>query len=93
MSTRQITFPVQGMTGVRCAEKIEAHLTRVEGVAAARVNYATEHATITYDPARTRTNALVSAVRAAGFDTPLERTTLYAGDCCTRPRHRVSRRS
>jgi copper chaperone CopZ len=76
MTTRQISFPIRGMTCASCTEKIQTHLNRVDGVIHAHVNFATEHARVMYDPARTDAAALVAAVRASGFDVALERTVL-----------------
>jgi copper chaperone CopZ len=64
------------MTCASCTEKIQASLNRVDGVVHAHVNFATEHARVMYDSARTDAAALVAAVRASGFDVALERTRL-----------------
>ena len=42
---------LEGMTCASCAARIEKRLNRVDG-AAATVNYATERATVHYDPPR-----------------------------------------
>jgi copper chaperone CopZ len=76
MTTRQISFPIRGMTCASCTEKIHASLNRVDGVIHAQVNFATEHARVMYDPARTDAATLVTAVRTSGFDVALERTVL-----------------
>ena len=76
MITQQISFPIRGMTCASCTERIQAGLSRVDGVVNARVNYATEQARVMYDPARTCAAMLVAAVRACGFDVPLERTAM-----------------
>ncbi len=72
-STRQITFPIRGMRHPGCTENIQIALSGVEGVVSARVNYATERAAVICNPSRTRAAMLVDAVRAAGYDVPLER--------------------
>ena len=64
------------MTCASCTETIQAGLNRVDGVIHARVNFATEHARVMYDPARTDAATLVTAVRASGFDVVLERAVL-----------------
>ena len=76
MTTRQISFPIRGMTCASCTEKIQVSLNRVDGVVHAHVNFATEHARVMYDPARTDAAAVVAVVRASGFDVSLERTVL-----------------
>ncbi|MDA0182418.1 heavy metal translocating P-type ATPase [Solirubrobacter phytolaccae] len=64
MST--IELPITGMTCASCANRIERKLNKLEGVNAS-VNYATEKATVEYDPAAVEPDALVGAVEAAGY--------------------------
>ena len=45
----QIELPITGMTCASCANRIERKLNKLEGVDAS-VNYATEKATVSYDP-------------------------------------------
>ena len=85
MSTRQIAFAIQGMFCAKCAVDIERALTQLDGVVAAQVNYATERATVTYDPKRVPAVKIVAAIRAIGFDTPLERRTVYSDDLIYAP--------
>mgnify|MGYP001813151591 FL=1 len=49
--TESITLPISGMSCASCVAKIEKGLAAVDGVAAAKVNLATERATITILPA------------------------------------------
>ena len=49
-SKNDITLPIGGMTCAACASRIEKSLNKAEGVLSASVNFATEKATITYDP-------------------------------------------
>ena len=69
MST-QIELPITGMTCASCANRIERKLNKLEGVSAS-VNYATEKATVDYDPAAVAPEALVGAVEAAGYQAVL----------------------
>ena len=57
---------VSGMTCASCAARIEKKLNRIGGVSAA-VNFATETAAVTYDPAAVSLADLVGAVEAAGY--------------------------
>ena len=59
---------VQGMTCASCVARVERGLKKVEGVADARVNLATERATVTYDPAVAKPNALLDKVRDVGYE-------------------------
>jgi Cu+-exporting ATPase len=54
------------MTCASCAIRIEKRLNKLEGVSAS-VNYATEHAAVTFDPAQVGPEDLVAAVEAAGY--------------------------
>ncbi|HUF90968.1 MAG TPA: heavy metal translocating P-type ATPase [Candidatus Limnocylindria bacterium] len=85
METR--TLPVRGMHCAACVGKVERALESVEGVADARVNLATEQATIDLDPARTGTDALRAAVAAAGYELAEAPATRAAGDDVARAAH------
>ena len=69
MSTT-IELPITGMTCASCANRIERKLNKLDGVQAS-VNYATEKATVDYDPAAVEPEALVGAVEAAGYHAAL----------------------
>jgi Cu+-exporting ATPase len=62
-----VSFPVEGMTCASCVNRITRFLSKVEGVAEASVNLASESATVVFDPAVTDVEALVGAVDAAGY--------------------------
>ncbi|HEX2162060.1 MAG TPA: heavy metal translocating P-type ATPase [Thermoleophilaceae bacterium] len=66
MATERLDLPIAGMTCASCATRIEKRLNRLDGVDAA-VNYATEKATVAYDPRTVETDDLVAAVEAAGY--------------------------
>jgi Cu+-exporting ATPase len=66
----RIQIAIGGMTCAACAARIERRLNKLEGVEAA-VNYATEQATVSYDPARVSLDDLVAAVEAAGYEATL----------------------
>ncbi len=63
----RVRLDVDGMTCASCAARVEKKLSRVEGVADSSVNYATEEATVLYDPARVDVDDLLEAVSAAGY--------------------------
>ena len=60
------TLALEGMTCAACAARIERRLNKVEGVEAT-VNFATELATVSYDPARVEPAALTAAVESIGY--------------------------
>ncbi|MEJ7569773.1 MAG: heavy metal translocating P-type ATPase [Gaiellaceae bacterium] len=69
-SPERLQLPIQGMTCASCATRIEKRLNKLEGVEAT-VNYATENAAVTFDPARVAPEDLVAAVEAAGYQARL----------------------
>ena len=58
---------VEGMTCASCVRRVEKALEKVEGVASANVNLATERASVAYDPERVDLTALTEAVKKAGY--------------------------
>ena len=54
------------MTCAACANRIERKLNKLDGVDAS-VNYATEQAAVSFDPARVDVSDLLGAVEAAGY--------------------------
>ncbi len=59
---------VTGMTCSSCTKAVEESVRAVPGVMQARVNLATEKLSVTYDGGATGTDAIVEAVRDAGYD-------------------------
>ncbi len=66
----RVQFAVLGMTCAACVGRIERVLGRAPGVLDARVNLASQHATIDYDPTATAPEALAEAIRGAGYEVP-----------------------
>jgi Cu+-exporting ATPase len=69
-SPERLELPIEGMTCASCATRIEKRLNKLAGVEAT-VNYATENAAVTFDPARVAPEDLVAAVEAAGYHAKL----------------------
>jgi Cu+-exporting ATPase len=65
---KAISLPVTGMSCAACARTIERTLQGVRGVGAAGVNFATNRATIRFDPSQVSLDELVEAVRGVGYD-------------------------
>src|SRR3954454_22093234 len=61
------TLDIGGMTCASCVGRVEKALNRVDGVAAAEVNLATEVATVRFDAARVGLEELTAAVTRAGY--------------------------
>lgn len=67
MSEHRVTLPITGMHCANCALTVERALRKTTGVTEASVNYATEQATIVFDPEVLRPAALVQRVQDAGY--------------------------
>src|SRR3954470_6519640 len=63
-------LPVAGMTCASCAARIESSLGQLPGVDTATVNFATNRATVTYDPALTGPASFSTAVADLGYSVP-----------------------
>ena len=57
----RVELEIGGMTCASCAARIEKKLNKLDGVEAA-VNYASEQASVSFDPARVKMEELVAAV-------------------------------
>lgn len=75
-TTESITLRISGMSCASCVAKIEKGLEAVNGVAAAKVNLATERATITYTPNDIAPTDLISAIRDLGYESGTENVTI-----------------
>jgi len=60
------------MTCAGCARTVEKQLAKAPGVAKASVNFATKTASVEFNPAETRVEALVAAVEEVGYHVPRE---------------------
>ena len=65
-SEERLELPIEGMTCSSCAGRVEKSLNRIEGVEAT-VNFATERASVSFDPARVAPEDLVGAVAEVGY--------------------------
>ncbi|RME80218.1 MAG: copper-translocating P-type ATPase [Caldilineae bacterium] len=79
MPQQQLTLPVEGMTCASCASHVGRSLRKVPGVQDAQVNLATERALVTFEADPVPLDRLIQAVEDAGYDVPLETTTLPIG--------------
>jgi Cu+-exporting ATPase len=66
----RLELPIEGMTCSSCAGRVEKSLNRLEGVEAT-VNFATERASVSFDPARVAPEDLVEAVEGVGYSASL----------------------
>src|SRR5687768_15791632 len=66
-ATTTCTLDIGGMTCASCVGRVERALGKVDGVADASVNLATETATVTFPPGAVAVDQLTSAVTKAGY--------------------------
>jgi Cu+-exporting ATPase len=66
---QHLELPITGMTCASCANRIERKLNKLDGVSAS-VNYATETATVDFEPS-VAPDELLAAVEAAGYQAVL----------------------
>src|SRR5512137_1652651 len=63
-----LTIGVAGMHCAACVAAVERALKKVEGVADARVNFASEKATVDFDPQLVTLASLEGAISDAGYE-------------------------
>ncbi|MCL5962457.1 MAG: heavy metal translocating P-type ATPase [Chloroflexi bacterium] len=77
--TARATLPIKGMSCASCVARIEKTLNKVDGVVVARVNLATEKATVDYEPEKVSVQELIKAVQGAGYDVVEDKTKASGG--------------
>jgi P-type Cu+ transporter len=84
MTEHHISVPLTGMTCVNCAANIERSLSRLKGIHQARVNFASEHAEVDYDPSQVKVRDVVEQVRKSGYNVPTVQLEIpITGMTCT----------
>ncbi len=76
MTEQQIEIPVTGMTCANCAANIERGLKKVDGVADASVNFASERASVTYDPDRIPATEVLGKIEKLGYGVAEEKVEI-----------------
>src|SRR5512136_610274 len=76
---KKAELKVAGMVCAACTASIEKALQSLDGVTLARVNPATEAATVEYDPDKLNLEALEKAVKDAGYEVLDEKVVLRIG--------------
>jgi Cu+-exporting ATPase len=79
METTRVDLPIRGMSCAGCAARIEKVLQGLPGVQEAQVNFATEKATLRYDPALLTLDQLAREMEEIGYEVPLQRLTIPVG--------------
>jgi Cu+-exporting ATPase len=76
---QRLQLPIGGMTCASCAQRVEKRLNTLDGVEAT-VNFATEQASVAYDPTRAGTEELLTAVESAGYRASLRQVSVAEAD-------------
>ena len=72
-SPRTVTLNVSGMTCPACPVTVKKALEKVPGVSKIEVRYEKKQMLVTFDDAKTDTNALVKATTDAGYPSQVEK--------------------
>jgi Cu+-exporting ATPase len=73
---KKVELPVTGMSCASCVAKIEKGLSKMSGIVDAKVNFATEKATIAFDPSRVHVGDFVATIKDLGYEAGMEKVTL-----------------
>ncbi|MDR7484096.1 MAG: heavy metal translocating P-type ATPase [Armatimonadota bacterium] len=73
---KHVDLPVEGMSCASCVARVEEGLKRTPGVTQAQVNFASERASVAFDPGKIQIHDLIAAVHGSGYRVPLERITI-----------------
>jgi Cu+-exporting ATPase len=84
----RIRLDVDGMTCASCAARIERKLNKLDGVTAT-VNYATEAATVSFDPRAVSVDDLIATVERVGYSASLPTDATEASDRAPQVRARL----
>ncbi|MFH1243730.1 MAG: heavy metal translocating P-type ATPase [Pseudomonadota bacterium] len=71
MPEKSVLIPIKGMTCANCALNIERNLKKLEGVNRVNVNFATEQAEVSFDPAQVHLKDLEERIRGVGYGVAL----------------------
>lgn len=70
MSELKLNIPITGMTCANCAMNIERNVAKLNGVDGVNVNFASEHASVQFDPKQTSLQDILSKIQSIGFSVP-----------------------
>jgi mercuric ion binding protein len=74
-SIRTVTLKVSRMTCAACPITVKKALEKVPGVSKVEVQFDKKQALVTFDDAKTNTDALVKATTDAGYPSRVEKTS------------------
>ena len=89
MTEKQVTLPITGMHCTNCSDTVARELGKLDGVATADVNYATERATVTFNPSVLNENGIIERIQDIGYgvatgEIELPITGMNCVNCATR---------
>jgi len=67
MASENVTLPITGMTCANCALNIERNLKKLQGVEDTSVNFASEQASVSFDPEQIEVDDLIKKIKDAGY--------------------------
>ena len=67
MTEKQVTLPITGMHCTNCSDTVARELRKLDGVAAANVNYATEKATVAFNPSVLDESLIIERIKDIGY--------------------------
>ena len=73
---RKIELPITGMSCASCVAKVEKGLSKMSGIVDAKVNFATEKATVSFDPSRVSMGDFVTTIKDLGYEAGVEKVSL-----------------
>lgn len=74
-ATKTLILTVSNMTCATCPITVKKALTKVPGVSAAKVDFGTKHALVTFDDTKTNAAALIKATTDAGYPSVIKEST------------------
>ncbi len=90
---KTLTLPITGMDCANCVRSVERSASKVAGVQSATVNFATEQATVTYDPKIANPQAVIERIEKAGYSVPTMTLELpVTGMTCVNCSNTIQRR-
>jgi Cu+-exporting ATPase len=70
MTSLKLNLPITGMTCANCAMNIERNVAKLNGVDGVSVNFASEHASLQFDPKQVSLKDILSKIQGIGFSIP-----------------------
>jgi Cu+-exporting ATPase len=67
MASEKVTLPITGMTCANCALNIERNLKKLQGVEDTSVNFASEQASVSFDPKKIHIDDLIKKIEDVGY--------------------------